>query len=395
MGNKPRIGIVLAKTPGYSETFLVNKIEGLVTGGFEVTLFTDRKSNKPYRLCREYTAYTLPQNVFFRSIKVIAVLFLTFMRTPFRTVAYYHLERTERKTWNEFLKTIFRSSHMLGHTLDYLHFGFTTLAVGRENLGIVLKAKVSSSFRGYDIGIFPLKNPFVYNELWKKLDKAHTISKDLHHKALALGLPRSIPVVKIPPAIDVRKFLFPDRQPINNTELKILTIGRLEWKKGLEVAIDAMTLLKTWNIKFKYTIVGAGSEMDRLLFNRHQNKLAEQIQFVGVKRQDEIISIMKEHDVYIQPSLQEGFCNAVLEAQANGLLCIVSDAEGLSENVLHNETGWVLPRGNPQILANKIREVMNLPFEVIQQMQDRAIGRVKRDFDLPYQRQQFIDFFSR
>ncbi|MBK7870836.1 MAG: glycosyltransferase family 4 protein [Saprospiraceae bacterium] len=51
-------------------------------------------------------------------------------------------------------------------------------------------------------------------------------------------------------------------------------------------------------------------------------------------------------DIYLQYSIQEGFCNAVLEAQAMGLLCIVSDAEGLPENILHGQTGWVVPKGN-------------------------------------------------
>ena len=68
----------------------------------------------------------------------------------------------------------------------------------------------------------------------------------------------------------------------------------------------------------------------------------------------------KKGDFYIQYSIQEGFCNAVLEAQAMGLLCIVSDADGLSENVLHNETGWVVPKRNPTLLAQKMIETIDL-----------------------------------
>ena len=39
-----KIGIVLAKTPSYSETFFISKIEGLIQKGFDVTLFVQEKA---------------------------------------------------------------------------------------------------------------------------------------------------------------------------------------------------------------------------------------------------------------------------------------------------------------------------------------------------------------
>ena len=68
---------------------------------------------------------------------------------------------------------------------------------------------------------------------------------------------------------------------------------------------------------------------------------------------------MEWADIYIQPSIQEGFCNSVLEAQAMGLLVIVSDAEGLHENVINNVTGWVVKKRNPILLSEKLRKYQN------------------------------------
>ena len=62
---------------------------------------------------------------------------------------------------------------------------------------------------------------------------------------------------------------------------------------------------------------------------------------------------MKNSDVYIQSSVQEGFGNAVLEAQASGLCCIVSDAEGLSENVLNEKTGLGCAQKGCQITGER------------------------------------------
>jgi colanic acid/amylovoran biosynthesis glycosyltransferase len=103
---------------------------------------------------------------------------------------------------------------------------------------------------------------------------------------------------------------------------------------------------------------------------------------------------MRESDIYIQPSLQEGFCNAVLEAQANGLLCIVSDAEGLPENVVHGVTGWVVPRADAESLADMIISASELSCSEKEQVGRAAAERVQREFSLEEQRCKFVRFFE-
>ncbi|MEZ4854635.1 glycosyltransferase family 4 protein [Flavobacterium sp.] len=79
-------------------------------------------------------------------------------------------------------------------------------------------------------------------------------------------------------------------------------------------------------------------------FAVHQLKLEDMVTFTGKLSPKEVKEKLSVTDIYIQYSLQEGFCNAVLEAQAMGLFPgVVSDAEGLSENVL-NITGFVVPK---------------------------------------------------
>jgi colanic acid/amylovoran biosynthesis glycosyltransferase len=92
--------------------------------------------------------------------------------------------------------------------------------------------------------------------------------------------------------------------------------------------------------------------------------------------------------------LQEGFCNAVLEAQAMGLLCFVSDAEGLSENVLDNQTGFVVPNRNSEALAKKIIEVLNLNKVEKQSLTNNAVERINSIFTIDNQIKQFIDFYE-
>src|SRR5690606_30324997 len=96
--------------------------------------------------------------------------------------------------------------------------------------------------------------------------------------------------------------------------------------------------------------------------------LQANVQMLGQQSPEAIIDVLNEADVYLQYSLSEGFCNAVLEAQAMGLLCVVSDGGGLQENVLHQTTGIVVAKGRPKELAKAIKNLLHLPLKEQQAM---------------------------
>jgi colanic acid/amylovoran biosynthesis glycosyltransferase len=116
--------------------------------------------------------------------------------------------------------------------------------------------------------------------------------------------------------------------------------------------------------------------------------------FLGKLEPKEIKEKLALTDIYLQYSIQEGFCNAVLEAQAMGCLCVVSDAEGLSENVLNEITGFVVEKRNPKLLAERILDVLQMNIEDKQKMRKNAMDRVSKEFNLEKQKQQFIEFYT-
>ena len=131
-----------------------------------------------------------------------------------------------------------------------------------------------------------------------------------------------------------------------------------------------------------------------MVYAAYQLGLTNEVKFVGKKEHSEIPQLMASHDIYIQYSVQEGFCNAVLEAQAAGMLCIVSDAEGLSENVLHEKTGWVVPKRQPNLLASKIETIYNSPQAALLKISKYASERVLQEYNLELQKKQFIQFYQ-
>jgi colanic acid/amylovoran biosynthesis glycosyltransferase len=254
-------------------------------------------------------------------------------------------------------------------------------------------AKMAVSIRGFDIAVYPVKHPGCYKILWKYLDKLHTISDDLLVLAKNHGLPGGIPIEKITPAIDVNQFKS-DPKVMNVEELVFMTTGRLHWKKGFVQTIEALAILKAQGLKFIYKIVGEGPEYERIAFAAYQLGLKEEVRFLGKLPHQQVRKELESANIYIQYSIQEGFCNAVLEAQAMGKLCIVSNAEGLSENVLHEQTGWVVPKYAPNALARTISKVVALNPEEKSTITKNAQKRVQEEFNIEKQQREFLNFYS-
>ena len=389
-----RIGIVLPSQPGYSETFLKNKIKGLMENGHEVILFINNLSdNKSYRVPIKQTP-NLSGNIIFKGFNSIIALLNLCLFSFKSTHQFWQLEKANGSSCSKIVKLMVINSHILRYKLDWLHFGFATMGINRELVGKAIGAKVAVSFRGYDISIYPLKHPGCYDQLWKYSDKVHTISDDLLKEAYQLGLPKTIEVVKITPAIKVSHFIHTRTNYFENKIIRILTVGRLHWKKGIEYILESLSKLKTAGYSIEYTLVGEGEEYERLVYAAYQLGLTNEVKFVGKKEHSEIPQLMASHDIYIQYSVQEGFCNAVLEAQAAGMLCIVSDAEGLSENVLHEKTGWVVPKRQPNVLASKIETIYNSPQAALLKISKYASERVLQEYNLELQKKQFIQFYQ-
>ena len=92
---------------------------------------------------------------------------------------------------------------------------------------------------------------------------------------------------------------------------------------------------KLESVNFNYTIVGSGIVHERLVLAVNQLNLENKIKLVGYIPHNDILTFYEKADLYIQYSIEEGFCNAALEAQAMGVLTIVSDASGLSLSLIH------------------------------------------------------------
>jgi|SRR5690554_146661 len=387
-----KIALVLSQPPGYSETFLRSKIIGLQKNGMEVTLYC-RSAKGSFNLCPVVLRPIVSKNPLLQLL-YFAKTFLGLLPHISVVRRYLTLEKREGVTGILLIKHVYLNSHLLKSKSDWLHFGFATMAIGSETVAQAIGAKMGVSFRGFDMGTYPIKNPGCYDVLWKYVDQVHTNSNDLWAAAKRFGMPDSISVQKITPAIDVA--LFQTELPTFETmdPLSFMTTGRLHWKKGYVEMLEALALLKEEGLVFEYKIIGDGDAYERIAFAAYDLGLAEEVQFLGRIPHEEVRKHLKTATIYLQQSIQEGFCNAVLEAQAMGKLCIVSDAEGLAENILHGHSGWVVPKYAPELVAAQIKTVLKLSAPEKRRFAQNAMARVRDEFTIEQQEEKFLAFFG-
>ena len=77
-----------------------------------------------------------------------------------------------------------------------------------------------------------------------------------------------------------------------------------------------------------------------------------------------------------------------------GVITIASDASGLSENIVDGETGWIVPKRQPTLLARKIEHIISMENKKINLIRLNAIKRVQNKFDLNIQKKHLNSFFN-
>lgn len=389
-----RIVLVAPSFPKLSETFIVNKFLGLLERGWDAHLVCNSSDPAEWRrlpqsqrredLCqRVHTGWPHRPRWLAALLMPLAVL-SALAHNPCGTLRYL---RNGWKRWGVgTLRKLYLDVPFLNVRPELVHFEFGPLARGRIHLKEILGCRVVTSFRGYDLNFAGLDDPRYYAEVWEHSDGLHFLGEDLWRRARNRGCPASKLHALIAPAIDT-EFFDPGERAQGELlgtvarPLRILSVGRLEWKKGYEFALQAIRLLRDRGLHCDYQIVGDGAFFEAVAFGRHQLDIEGQVELLGAMPPSQVKEKMRQADVFLHAAVSEGFCNAVLEAQAMRLPVVCSDADGLAENVAEGESGFVVARRNPRALAEKLDLLARNP-ELREKMGQAGRERVMAHFQV-------------
>ncbi len=186
-------------------------------------------------------------------------------------------------------------------------------------------------------------------------------------------------ITVIPPGVDIRHFR--PRPKAHAREMvgvapdtfMILYVGRIEPLKGLDTLLRAVRLLaQRCCAPADITVVIIGgdasvpraqmdAEMARLYALRDALGLQELVTFLGRQGQDVLPYYYAAADVVVMPSYYESFGMVALEAMACGTPVVASRVGGLIFTVVDGITGFHVPSGQPEPLAEKLAELMLHP----------------------------------
>lgn len=144
--------------------------------------------------------------------------------------------------------------------------------------------------------------------------------------------------------------------PSDNGRPRILTVARIDHQKGIDIAIDAASLLKANGQSFKWYIVGDGSlrrECEALV---KAHGLVNDFVFLGPRKNP--FACYRDCDIYVQPSRWEAYCLSLAEARAFATPIVTTDFIGAREQIDPEVSGLVVPTYDAKALASAIEKLL-------------------------------------
>jgi len=314
---------------GGTQTWLISLVRALAPRGFEMRVYCMR-------------AISDPENV--RRLNEKATVEIIGEGRLRAGIGLAYLAR-QLKTWPaEVVQTALPTSDMIGRTLARL-------------VGV---PAIFSTIRGRNVD----------KPLWQRwLDRrtAHwaqaVVFNDREAVPFAIRYEgvRDHQVVYIPNGIAATSAQRPVRDV--RAELKtppeatvIGTIARLHASKSQEDLLRAFVVVGKHDPTAVLWIIGDGERRAALEQEAKWLGISDRVRMPGARH--DVRNLLEAIDVFAMPSRWEGMPNALMEAMAAGRPVVASDIDGIRELIRHGETGWCIPPGNADALAQTIIDII-------------------------------------
>jgi len=401
-----KIAFIVSKFPSLSETFILNQITGLIDMGHEIEIFASNKS-KDQKIHPEIEKYGLmekvyyikkPKNKLIRIIKGIWLFFSYFHKAPKKIINSLNIIKYKKNAVS--LSLLYYVIPFINKKFDiiYCHFG-PNGKIGLKLKEVGVKGKLITSFHGYDLSSYlKINGENTYEDLFRKGDLFLPISDYWENKLLELGCNKNRILVHRM-GINLDKFIYHEKILKQGETIKLLTVGRLVEKKGHKYVIEALSKIIKKHNNIIYYIAGDGPLEDELIALSKRLKVDKHIKFLGSLRQDEIIKLFKNSHIFILASStaengdQEGIPVVLMEAQAVGLPIISTYHSGITELVLDEKSGFIVPEKDSSALAEKIRYLIEHP-EIWSNMGRYGRKIVEKEYNIKILNRQLVKIYE-
>lgn len=143
-------------------------------------------------------------------------------------------------------------------------------------------------------------------------------------------------------------------QSFDGRKIKALFVGGLSQRKGISYLFES---LKGLEQKIELTVVGKGDiEKCQAL-----KTALEKVNYIPSLPHEDILKLMSEHDLFIFPSLFEGFGLVITEAMSQGTPVVTTERTCGPDIITHGKDGWIVKAGSAHSLKDLLATFINTP----------------------------------
>ncbi len=360
-----RVAMILNSFPEISEKFLLNHIVGVIRSETELTVFAQHKAltDKRHDIYAQNNVESsvdfldIPRSLKKRALLAPVMFAKLFAKSPKAAVEALRFRKYRTVSLN--LKLLWFGNRFAGKKFDiaHCHFGVNGL------IGVYLKEcgfcdSVITSFHGSDINSYPKRHGLdVYKTLYAKGDLVTANTNFTKAKIVANGCPESALRILPEPLIAA------EYDGIDGSKAErdvVLTVGRLEEKKGHRYALQAIALVAKKRPSIKYVIVGEGSLRPELESLAAELGIAGRCVFKGALTGAEVRAQYGAASVFTLPSVtasngdMEGQGLVIQEAQMCGLPVVTTRHNGIPDGLIDGETGFLVEERDVDALADRL-----------------------------------------
>jgi glycosyltransferase involved in cell wall biosynthesis len=274
-----------------------------------------------------------------------------------------------------------RRVHHLGIIHIHAHMAHvpTTIAMyTAKQLGI------GFSFTGHANDLFPNRSL-----LKEKIERSLFVSciSQWHRDFYASIFPkdlRRLPVIHC--GVDTTKEVI--EPAVHDEVLRVLSVGRLVSKKGLDILVEAARLIaQRGNVKVELIIAGAGPEEEHLRAQITSLPMSARVTMVGKIDNKRVMELMTWCEVFALPLRvtpegdRDGIPVVLMEAMARGRCVISGDLATIRELVEHGSSGYLIPTGDVDSLVRIIEELA-IDRDRLDVFGKRGRERIVTEFDV-------------
>jgi glycosyltransferase involved in cell wall biosynthesis len=159
--------------------------------------------------------------------------------------------------------------------------------------------------------------------------------------------------------------------------IRLLTIGRLDYQKGYDIALESCRKLKEKSIKFKWYALGVGALKEEVQRYIKENNLTEHFILLGVKSNP--YPFIKNCDIYVQTSKFEGFGIAIAEARMLNKPVVTTRFDAVYSQMVDGKNGLVVDMNSDAVCEGILSLINNIGLRsnIIEYLKSEKKGNIE------------------